>query len=266
MAHPVVLIHGMWCTGSNFARLHETLRARGHACHAPNLPHHGAGVDDPAVGDQSLRDYLKFLEAYIKAQNFPQPPIVIGHSMGGLLAQQLAARINPLALVLLTPASPSGIFGIRWANFVSFLFVFLRWGWWRKSQKPSFRSAVANAFNGVPVERHRALYDGLVAESGRAVFEIGFWLLDRQRASAVDASAVRCPVYVVSSGRDRLTPAAVVRKVAARYPQAALRHYPERGHWVLDDVDADDMNLDIANWIQGQELRAAPRKLGASRV
>lgn len=266
MAHPVVLIHGMWCTGANFARLRDALRARGHDCHAPNLPHHAIGQDDPAVGPQSLRDYLAFLEDYVRAQNFSRPPVVIGHSMGGLLAQQLAARINPLALVLLTPASPAGIFGIRWANLVSFFHVFLRWGWWRKPQKPSFRNAAARAFNGVPAERHRELYDGLVPESGRAVFEIGFWPLDRQRAAAVDARAVRCPVYVVSAGQDRLTPASVVRKVAARYPQAALRHYPDRGHWVLDDLDTDEMNIEIANWIQGQEQRALARKTGAARA
>lgn len=250
MAHPVVLIHGMWCTGANFARLHETLQGRGHACHAPDLPHHVRGVDDPAVGNLSVRDYLEFLEAYIEAQRFSEPPILIGHSMGGLLAQQLAARIRPTALVLLTPASPAGIIGTRWANFVSFLYVLFRWAWWRKPQKLTFRNAVKNAFNGVPAEKHRALYDGLVAESGRAVFEIGFWLLDRRRASAVDTSAVRCPVYVVSAGQDRLTPAAVVRKVAARYPQAALRHYPDRGHWVLDDPETDETNRDIANWIE----------------
>lgn len=257
MAHPVVMIHGMWCTGANFSRLHETLKARGHDCHAPNLPFHATGREDPAVGAQSLKDYLAFLEDYVRRQNFDKPPVLIGHSMGGLLAQQLAARIQARALVLLTPAPPAGIFGIRWSNFVSFLFVFLRWGWWRKPQKPGFRLAVSRAFNGVPAGRHRGLYDTLVQESGRAVFEIGFWLLDRGRAAAVDASKVRCPVYVVSSGEDRLTPAAVVRRVAARYPQSALRHYPARGHWVLDDTDTDEMNVDIANWIQGQEQRAA---------
>ena len=80
--------------------------------------------------------------------------------------------------------------------------------------------------------------------------------LDRQRASEVDFARVTCPVYVVRTGRDELTPSRVVRSNAARYPQAALRHYPERGHWVLDDLDAEEMNTDIANWIQGQQQRA----------
>jgi len=161
--------------------------------------------------------------------------------------------------VLLTPAAPAGIFGLRWANFVAFFRVFTSWAWWRRPHKPSFHRAVVSAFNGVPRDRHVKLYDSLVAESGRVVFEIGLWPLDRARAAGVDASAVRCPVYVVSCGNDRLTPASVVRKVAARYPQASLRHYPERGHWVLDDVDTDEMAAEIANWLQGHEQRQAAR-------
>lgn len=261
MPRPVVLIHGMWCTGAHYARIADTLRARGHACLTPTLPAHEAGADHPEVGNKSLREYLSFLEDFVRAQSFPEPPILIGHSMGGVLAQQLATRIQPFALVLLTPAWPAGIFGIRGSNFVAFLRPLLRWGWWRRPQKPSYGRAVASAFNdGVAPEKRRALYTTLVEESGRIVFELAFWFLDRARASAVDVAAVTCPVYVVSAGQDRLTPATVVRRVAALHPQAALRHYPERGHWVLDDADTDEMAADIANWLQGQEQRSAALK------
>jgi pimeloyl-ACP methyl ester carboxylesterase len=259
MARPVVLIHGMWCTSANYARVIEGLKPRGHACFAPTLPAHEAGVAHPEVGNQSLRDYLSFLEEFVRRQNFAEAPILVGHSMGGLLAQQLAARIQPFALVLLTPAAPAGIFGLRWSNIVSFLPVVLRWGWWRRPQKLSFGGYVRRAYNGVPPERHRALYEGMVEESGRVVFEIGFWFFDRSSASRVDAAQVRCPVYVVSCGEDRLTPAGAVRKVGALYQHASLRHYPDRGHWVLDDTDTDEMTAEIANWLQGHEQRSAAR-------
>ena len=259
MPRPIVLIHGMWCTGANFDRLIEGLRARGHACHAPTLPAHESGVAHPEVGTLSLRAYLAFVEDYVRRQNFSEPPILVGHSMGGLLAQQLAARIQPFALVLLTPAWPSGVWGLRWTNFVSFFRIIMRWAWWRRPQRLSFHRAVVSAFNGVPREQHVKMYDAMVEESGRAAFEIALWPLDRARASRVDPGAVNCPVYVVSCGDDRLTPAASVRKVAALYPQASLRHYPDRGHWVLDDVETDEMAAEIANWLQGHEQRFAAR-------
>src|SRR5438445_13393362 len=109
MNHPIVLIHGMWCTDATLARLKQLLTERGHEVHVPNLPAHEAGREHAEVGDKSLKQYLAFLDDYVRAQNFSRPPVLMGHSMGGLLAQQLASRIQPFALVLLTPASPAGI-------------------------------------------------------------------------------------------------------------------------------------------------------------
>jgi len=117
MAYPVILIHGMSCTGANLKRVASLMTQRGYECLAPTLPAHDASPDQPLhVGRQSLRDYLTFLEQIVATREDRRPPIIIGHSMGGLLAQRLAARVQPLALVLLTPAAPSGINGLSLTN------------------------------------------------------------------------------------------------------------------------------------------------------
>lgn len=261
MAHPVVLIHGMWCTGANLAPVAAGLAARGFKCHLPTLPSHEVGVPHPEVGGLGLADYVDFLEHWIEEQAFAEPPILLGHSMGGLLAQLLTARLatrrGVFALVLLTPASPSGINAIRLKPLLAFAPVLSRPGFWNRPHRISKSAASRYACAGVPEERHAALYETLVDESGRVVFEIALWPLDRNRAARVDAESVSCPVYVVSGGLDGLTPASVVRKVAARYPGASLRHYPERGHWVIDDEYTDAMCGEIAAWLLPLEQRAA---------
>lgn len=257
MTTPVVLIHGMWCTGANWDRVREIMEPRGYRCFAPSLPAHDAVPDQPlTVASKGLVEYRTFLEREIGAQQFDSPPVLIGHSMGGLLAQQLAERIQPSALVLLTPAPFAGINGVRASN----LAVFAPWmfggRFWRNAHKPSFERASRSAFNEVPADRHRRLYEGLVHESGRAAAEIALWWLDFKRAAAVDPSRIRCPVYIVSCGEDRLTPAGVVRRVAAAYPQASLRHYPRRGHWVVDDEETEEMMHAICGWLRPIEQRA----------
>ena len=256
MGYPVIFIHGMWCTGVNWKRMVDLMGPRGYDCHAVTLPGHQPGQDQPlTVGPQSLRSYLEFLEDYVTRQNFKQPPIIIGHGMGGLLAQQLAARTRPLALVLITPAPPAGIIALSWSNIATFWRVLFSWGGWRKPHKPSFERAQIFALNGVPPEQHRGIYESLVPESGRVVFEIGLWPLDFSRAATVDSSAVRCPVYVISAENDKLTPPAVVRKVAARYASASQRYYMNRGHWVIDDEETEEMVNGIISWLRPFEHR-----------
>ena len=109
----------------------------------------------------------------------------------------------------------------------------------------------------VPVEQHRAGYESMVHESGRSVYEIGLWPLDFGRGSVVDETAVRCPVYVVSAEKDKLTPPKVVRRVAALYPSASQRFYMNRGHWVVDDEETEEMVNGIISWLRPFEQRVA---------
>ena len=256
MNHPIVLVHGMWCNDATLARLKQFLSHRGYPVHLPNLPAHQAGVEDATVGNKSLKEYLSFLEDYVRRQNFEQPPVLMGHSMGGLLAQQLAARTSPFALVLLTPAPPAGILALAWCNIVAFWKVLTTWAFWRKPHKPSPERCAASVYNQTLIGKHASYYKTLVPESGRAVFEIAFWPLDFKRASRVENKSVQCPVYVVSAGHDRLTPPGVVRKVAALYANVTHRHYRDRGHWVIDDEDTEDMVNEIISWLRPFEARA----------
>ncbi len=264
MARPLVLVHGMWCTSATLERLRALLAERGYDVHVPDLPAHAFGQESVDVGSKSLRDYGEFLERYVREQGFSQPPVLIGHSMGGLLAQQLAARIQPFALVLLTPASPSGILALALSNIVAFWKPFTTRGFWRKPHKPSRERCAASVYNQTQRERHESYYATLVPESGRALFEIGFWPFDRARAAACDHRAIVCPVYVVSAGHDKLTPPGIVRKVAALYGKATLRHYPARGHWVIDDEDTEEMVNEILGWLRPFEARA--ERLGTSHA
>lgn len=251
MGYPVVLIHGMWCTGRNWDRMAGLLRARGYDCHTPDLPAHEAEPDQPLqVAAKSLADYLAHLEDYIRRQNFSRPPVLIGHSMGGWLAQALAARVPALALVLLTPAAPAGINGLRLSNLIAFGPHFLRWGFWRKAYKPSVGMAARYLYNGLVPSEQTRLYSGLVHESGKVATELGLWWLGLGAAARIDTTRVQCPVYVVGCAGDGLTPLPVVRKVAALYPQASLRVYGSRSHWVIDDPETDDTVHEFAGWLQ----------------
>jgi pimeloyl-ACP methyl ester carboxylesterase len=113
MTNTIVMIHGMWGGGwywNNYVRYFE---ARGYRCIAPTLRYHDVDPDwdpHPHLGTTSLIDYVDNLEN--ETADLKDPPILMGHSMGGLLALMLASRIQAKALVLLAPASPYGIMAL----------------------------------------------------------------------------------------------------------------------------------------------------------
>lgn len=247
----VVLIHGMWGGGWYWDRFQEYLESRGFRCMAPNLRHHDIAPDAPAppgLGETSLLDYADDLERSIRA--LERPPILIGHSMGGLLAQILAARGLASAAVLVTPAAPARVVAIRWSVLRTFAGVLFRWRFWKRPHKLSYGKAEYGMMLRLPPNERRYLYDRGVWESGRAAAEIGFWFLGL-RGARVDPSRVNCPLLVIAASEDNITPAKVVRNVAMRYPTTRdYREYPGHAHWIIREPGWQRVADDIIEWIR----------------
>jgi pimeloyl-ACP methyl ester carboxylesterase len=255
MYKTLFMIHGMsggpWCW-ENYVTY---FKAKGYRCIAPALRFHDVSPQDPPdprLGTTGLLDYAEDLEQEIRTLD--RPPIVVGHSMGGLLAQILGARGLAEALVLLSPASPSGINALKfsvirsfWNEITTWGFV-PRWGAWRSSQRPSFTSVVYSTLHLVPEKEQRSVYQRLVPESGRAAFQIGLWFFDRHKASKVDETKVTCPVLVVAGKEDRITPASVVKKVAEKYG-VPCKVFDHHAHWVVGEPGWEEIADYIAEWL-----------------
>jgi pimeloyl-ACP methyl ester carboxylesterase len=238
---------GPWCW-DNFRGL---LESRGYECIAPALPFHGlspAAVPDARLGTSSLLDYARALEDEIKALD--AKPVLVGHSMGGLLAQILGSRGLARALVLLAPAWPAGVLAVKWSAIRSFRSVLMTPRFWRKAVRPTFADAQYAMMELLPAGERKEIYDRLVYESGRAIAEIGFWFLDPHNASAVDRSRITCPVLVVAGAHDRLTPASIVRRIAERYRAVSTyTEFPDHGHWVLGEPGWEQIADHVLAWL-----------------
>lgn len=230
--NPVVMIHGAFCGAWSFASWRARFEARGFAVHAPALRHHGS-YDDAAgsLAGVSLRDYAADLSALIGG--LESPPFLIGHSLGGLLAQMLAATHDVRALVLLAPLAPWGVFPSTPSEALAMQALFLEGAFWKKTLPPRPAIAATHAFDCVPERERKGLVAQLVPESGLALFESMCWMFDSQKTSHVDPRAITCPVLCVAGGRDRIVSRATVRRLARRYHgRARYELLPDHGHWL----------------------------------
>ena len=252
MTDTIFMAHGMWGGGWNWSHFKSFFEARGYRCVTPTLRYHDVDPEaapDPRLGTTSVLDYVRDLEEEIASLG--TDPILMGHSMGGLLSAKLASRGHGKALVLLSPAPPRGVFALRPATIRAFWSALTTWGFWRKPFRQTFAEAADSMLGMFPPEQQRELYARLVYESGRAASEIGFWLFDRARASTVREVDIRGPVLIVAGTEDRITSVAVTRQIAARYgPHAVYREVPGHAHWMVGEPGWEDVATFVADWLR----------------
>lgn len=251
MTQNIVMIHGMWGGGWYWENYNNFFTEKGCQCHTPYLRYHDVdpkAEPDHRLGTTSLLDYARDIEDYIKEKNFAEKPVLMGHSMGGLLAQLLGARGLGSALVLLTPAAPSGIFALYPSVVKTFWPVFSRWGFWKNPHTLPFENAAYAMMHLMRKDEQERFSRLCVHESGKAATEIAFWL----NAARVEESRITCPVLVIAGKQDRITPAAVVKKIAKRYGAYPkdFKCFDAHAHMVVCEPGWEDVAEFVWEWLQ----------------
>lgn len=253
MARLAVLIHGMWGTADVWRNWRPFLEARGWQTIAPSLRHHDAPPETPppALATTSLHDYVADLEASLQA--LPEKPVVIGHSMGGLIALLLCAKGLAKAGVLLTPAPPASVVALRPSNLLAFARIQTRWAWWRKPHRATLDEALSHTFNTTDPAEGAALHASFVHESGRALFEIALPWLDGTKAATVDPRRVTVPLLFVAAEKDKLTPPGVVRRTSRQFAHVSdYVEYNGQGHWVPGQPGWDRVAEETVAWLNAK--------------
>jgi pimeloyl-ACP methyl ester carboxylesterase len=116
-AHPVPLLfvhgvwHAAWCWDENFLSFFAD---RGYRAMALSFRGHGNSPTNKPLWTLSVSDYVE--DVVSVAESLPTAPVVIGHSMGGLIVQKYLEKHVAPAAVLMTSVPPQGNFGnaLRW--------------------------------------------------------------------------------------------------------------------------------------------------------
>lgn len=252
MRKTILMIHGMWVGAWCWDNYRAFFEKQGYRVIAPDLPYHGAGIrkPNPKLATASMHDYLHFLINEIN--KLDEPPIVIGHSLGGLLAQMLAARGLLEKAVLLTPAAPSGIITLRPSVLKIFAPIMLVPNFWKKAFPATYPLAKYAILNNIHDEKQaKAIFDKIGFESGRVLFEVGFWAMDKQQTTKINAQDIQCPMLVMSASDDHIMPASVVFDVWHKYRHCAeYRLLYNHAHWLIAEDGWEKVAEEILAWIE----------------
>ncbi len=234
---PVLAIHGMWSVPGVFDLIAADMARSGYTLEATDHRTIAAGRAG-SLHKVGLADYLAALEGI--AADLPEKPILIGHSLGGLLAQLLAVKIQPRALILLATAPSHGsVLVPTFSSLKSVWGVISSWGYWNSETQLSRGDALYGVYNNVPPEEAAAGIALLQPDSGRALAQIAFSAFDSSKAAVVDYAKITCPVLVMCGDEDRITPKeisrATARRVAGPVAYSEMDHF---GHWIVGSAGA----------------------------
>lgn len=247
---PVVLIAGTYCFPEVWDAMKAELEQRGYEVHAPPLRYHDLPLLEGArkMASLSLLDYTADFVNLINGLD--RPPIIVGWSMGGLIAQLVAQRVEHAGLMLLSPAPSAGMFAMYPSMFATFQPHFSRWGFWRKPLMPDWDLFVWSTGHLQSQEFMENCFNQLKAESGRAYFEMALWFLDKTKASKVIPENIKGPVLVISGAEDRIVVPAIGRRTAAKYAKGRFILLSRAEHMLPDGTGLPKVMAEFDKWVE----------------
>jgi pimeloyl-ACP methyl ester carboxylesterase len=263
MTTPVLFIHGLWLHASSWDPWIERFRSAGYEPHAPGWPGDGPTVAEcrqnpEAIGDHGIDDVVDHYAGVIAS--LPTPPILVGHSFGGMIAQKLLGQDRARAAVAIDAAQIKGVLPVPLSALRATLPVFKNPA--NKHRAVSltgeqFRFAFANA---VPEEESEQLFERwTIPAPGRPLFEAAAANFNPHSPAKVDTdNANRGPLLLIASGQDNTVPESITQATLKQYRHSAavtdITTFPDRGHSLTIDSGWPEIADTCLNWLKEQAL------------
>lgn len=244
---PVIMVHGAFCGGWAFENFRQPFEAAGHVVTAPDLRGHGPDDRSSAVVGVSMADYARDIARLCEEQ--AAPPILVGHSMGGLAAAMAARRAKVRALVLLAPSAPWGVAGSSMEEAVTAMGLHLLGPFWAQSVAPDRGVMATYSLDRMARPERDAVTARLRPESGRALWETLNWWLDPMMTTSLAFGRGDAPCLVLGGERDVVHPPATVRQTAGRL-NATFIEAPGMSHWLLGEPGWREVAEISLGWLE----------------
>jgi len=243
----IVMVHGAFCGGWAFERFRAPFEAAGFQVTAPDLRGHGASERAEAVIGVSMADYAADIARF--CATLPEPPVLLGHSMGGLVAQLAARRTNLKALVLLAPSPPWGVGAASLEEAATAFGVQMLGPFSSGALQPERGLMRAYSLDRMPAAECEAVIARLRPESAQAVRETLNWWLDPFMTTSVGAGALGVPALVISGQGDVVHSPGTARAVADRLG-ATFKVMPGMSHWLVGEPGWEGVAEAALRWLE----------------
>jgi alpha-beta hydrolase superfamily lysophospholipase len=268
---PVVFIHGLWLHATSWSPWLELFREAGYNPIAPGWPGEPGTVAEARehpeyVANIGINDITGHYADII--DGLDQPPVIIGHSYGGLIAEKLLGQGVGTAAVAIDPAQIKGVLPLPLAQIRAALPGLGNPTNLHKAVSLSQKEFRFGFGNAVSEEESNALYEKWTIPSpARPVFQAAAAnFVMHSQAKVNTANETRGPLLLISGLEDHTVPDVVTRSTLKQYRDSAavteLKQFEGRGHSLTIDSGWKQVADDIQDWLKEKGLVSAPNSAG----
>jgi pimeloyl-ACP methyl ester carboxylesterase len=258
----VVFIHGLFVNPESWQGWKNYFASRGFTCHTPANPfHEGEPRElrehiDPRLGSVNFEELVNHISRFISG--LPEEPILIGHSLAGLVVQKLISLGKGVAGICIDGAAPRGIISLKWSFWKSNFPVinYLKGDSVFKPTKKWFQYAFCNTL--AREESDRVFEEIVVPESRnipRGTLK-GFGSIDLRRPHP--------PLLFIAGEKDHIVPASLNLKNFRAYRDPVsvreFREFKGRGHYICGERNWEEVADYTIGWIG--RIQAGPAASG----
>lgn len=241
-AAPLLFVHGAftaaWCWTEHFLPF---FAERGFAAHAVSLRGHGTSDGRAQLDWHSINDYVDDIAETVAGLD--AMPVLVGHSMGGLVVQKYLERARVPAAVLMASVPPQGLlsaslqFAMQTPDLLRDMNGVFAGG---KASVENLRQVLFSQPIGIDaLQRYHRM---MQPESQRALWDMAFFDLPQRWRMSVP------PLLVLGAELDALIPARFAEATANYYgTQAEI--FPGMGHGMMLEAGWEKVARRIADWV-----------------
>lgn len=261
----IVLIHGLWVTPSSWAKFKAYFESRGYNVIASPWP--GINKDVAAMRrDPSGLNGIGIAEViahYTKIiRNLPEPPIIMGHSYGGLITQLLIDRGLGTAGVAIDSVPPKGVLILPLSTYLALTPAFLQPSTFRKSFIFTFKKWWQVFANTLSESEARVEFEReVIPASGRSIFQAALSNTTPNSLATINfANISRAPLLFIGGEKDVIMPAALNRKNFRNYQASSAvteyKEFPGRSHYIIAEKGWEEVADFALKWAEAKTAKA----------
>jgi pimeloyl-ACP methyl ester carboxylesterase len=261
----LMFVHGAWLSARSWETYADYFGKKGYDVSAPEWPRkHGdveemreTAADSEGLGVKEIVDHYEGL-----IRELDSPPVLIGHSYGGLFVELLLDRGLGRAGVAMSPAPPKGILVLPFSTLKAASPALAHPSRWHGVAPLTLDEFTYGFVNTFTPEKAKEAYDRYcVPETGQIFFEAGFANFHLHPPTEVHFKmAERAPLLIVGADEDHTVPAKLSKAQYKKYEKSPAQtdylEFAGRPHLHMVADDWEEVAEAVAGWVDG--VLAAP--------